>query len=433
MNAYYTILLTQGGFEVLSRIKRIVTSGIKSIYEEKFPIIEGIDHFPTETRKTRRALLALVPSAWLAAVKQFPNIQMFNYIGLTYEVVKALNENGYVVDIVHYAKSHVPKRDYELYIGHGGNSRTTIENLNPATPIFQYVSGAYWEAFNRESAERYQRFADSRKLKQVPEFRRAVDSSVNGEQYLADHADCLITINCPRMVDTFGELQNKFFFTGFGAYPDEAIHVIPADRDFSEGRKGFIYVGGTNGNIQKGLDVLLEAFSRCPDLRLYIYCRVEEEVLSNYKGELSLGNIHYIYHLKHPQLRRRLQRILKKVNFTVHVPINSGMGTAFMGSLAHGFIPSGYVDLPPHGDCSVVTDNWDVDSIMDCITRASRMPADWCEVAHGKVIDLYQEICGTESLRTKLREAFSDEHTSQLRARKRQGPQGKSDESPRAV
>lgn len=345
---------------------------------------------------------------------------MFNYFGLTYELIKALNENGYVVDIVHHAQNHVPKRAYDLYIGHGGNSRQTIENLTPGTPIFQYVSGAYWEAFNRESAERYQRFADSRKLPKAPEFRRAVDSTVSGEQYLANHADCLLAINCPRMVETFGNLKDKFFFTGFGAYPDEALHVDPAKRDYSKGRTGFIYVGGTNGNVQKGLDVLLEAFSRQPDLHLYIYCIVEEEVLSNYKKELSLGNIHYIYHLKHRLFGKRLERILRNVNFTVHAPINSGMGTAFMGSLGHGFIPTGYVDLPPHEDCSVLTDHWDVDSITDCITRASRMPATWCEAAHGKVIQLYREICGTESLRAKLKEAFSAEHVEKIRSRKKE-------------
>jgi hypothetical protein len=343
---------------------------------------------------------------------------MFNYVGLTYEMVKALNENGYVVDIVHFAENHIPTRYYDLYIGHGGNCRPTIDKLHPETPIFQYVSGAYWEEFNRESAARYERFAKSRKLKVVPEFRRAVDGTVDGEQYLADQADCLLAMDCPRMVETFGALKSKFFFTGFGSYPDESLRIIFGKRDFSAGRNGFIYVGGTNGNIQKGLDVLLEAFSIRPDLHLYIYCRVEDEILSNYKSELSLNNIHYIYHLKHPLLSGRLQSILQKVNFSVHAPINSGMGTAFMGSLAHGFIPAGYVDLPPCEDCSVVTDDWSVESIAACITRASEMTEEWCKDAHVRTIAFYQAICGTESLRTKLKEAFSDAHTSQLRALK---------------
>jgi len=49
------------------------------------------------------------------------------------------------------------------------------------------------------------------------------------------------------------------FIRGWAAYVEDDL--IVKDRDFDEGRKGFIYVAGTGGNIQKGLDLLLETFA----------------------------------------------------------------------------------------------------------------------------------------------------------------------------
>ena len=377
-----------------------------------------IDHFPTPKPKSKRALIAFSPDAWLIAKSDYPNIKLFNFYGLTYEIVRALNLNGYIVDITSMKQEHTPAKTYDLFLGHGGKCRTTIERLPQRTPIFQYVSGSHWQGFNIESEERYARYAESRRVPKPSSFIRDLTPILEGENFLAESADVFLTINCPRMVETFGSLKRKFFFTGFGAYPDEALAVPFAKRNFEKGKKGFLYVAGSGGNIQKGLDILLEAFTRCPTLHLYIYCKVEEEVLSTYRKELDLPNIHFIYHLKQPFFRKCLTDLLREINFTIHAPINSGIGTAFMGSLAHGYIPVGYVDLPPHGDCSVNRENWSVDSITDCITEAGEKSSDWCRAAHKQVLTLYNEICGTESLRAKLEEAFSDPHVDAVKRKK---------------
>lgn len=384
----------------------------------RIPIIENIDHFPTNPPKERHALLMLAPEAWLAAVEQYPDIRLFNYYGLTYEIVKALNEHGYKVDIADLTSELVPNKRYDLFIGHGGRCRTIIDNLLPECVIFQYVSGAYWKGFNEESRQRYDRFAKSRGITAPDKFRRDLSELLEGEEYLLHKADCLFTLNCPRMIATFGDYRSKFFFTAFGAYIDPVLFIPPDERQHEHGRTNFIYVGGTGGNIQKGMDVLIEAFASTPELHLFIYCKVEDEVTRHYRKELALPNIHYVYHYRYSIFSNSLKRLMRRISFSVHAPINTGMGTAFMGTMGLGLIPVGYVDLEDDPECTVLTSNWDVESIAACIRRAAGKDATWCENASSKIIRVHEKICGTASLRASFNQLFSDGNVTAVRQRR---------------
>lgn len=389
----------------------------------RIAIIENIDHFASPQNKVKNALLTLDPSAWLAALKEYPNIRLFNYIGLTFEIVKALNEAGYKVDIVDLTREHSPTKSYDLLIGHGGKCRRIIEDLASNSVIFQYVSGAHWKFFNEESKQRYERFAKSRNIETPKKYVRDLSDILDGEEYLLQSADCLFTINCPRMINTFGGHRDKFFFTGLGAYLDSALMITSVQRNHVAGRRNFIYVGGTGGNVQKGMDILIEAFAKNPGLHLHIYCKVEKEIVENYKKELSLPNIHYVYYLRYPIFSGMRKRLLQKVSFSVHAPINTGLGTAFMGTMGLGLIPVGYVDLAENAECTVLTDHWDVDSIANCISEASEKSVEWCVNASTQITKEYERLCGTESLQSKFKELFSDENVHSLRQRRNVHPQ----------
>jgi hypothetical protein len=395
----------------------------KSGGQSRIPIIEDIDHFSTSTTKVKHALITLDPAAWLTALQQYPDIRLFNYFGLTFEIVKALNEAGYKVDIVDMNREHIPTKQYDLLIGHGGKCRTIIEHLAPNSVIFQYVSGAYWRVFNEESKQRYERFAKSRGIDTQIKYVRDLSELLDGEEYLLQKADCLFFFNCPRTIESFGIHRKKFFFTGFGAYTDPALMISCDERNHNAGRRNFIYVGGTGGNVQKGMDILIEAFAKKPSLHLYIYCKVEKEIIDNYKKELSLPNIHYVYFLRYPIFSSIRKRLLQKISFSVHAPINTGLGTAFMGTMGLGLIPVGYVDLAENAECTVLTDHWDVDSIANCISQASEKSIEWCVNASTQITKEYECLCGTESLRSKFKELFSDENVHALRQRRNVHPQ----------
>jgi hypothetical protein len=100
-----------------------------------------------------------------------------------------------------------------------------------------------------------------------------------------------------------------------------------------------------------------------------------------FRKELSSPNVHYIYHYRVGLLRKRLRTILKRVNFTITAPIDTGIGTAFLGSLGIGLIPVGYVDMPCTPANSHLTGSWRIESLASNIREASRMPVEWCQQA----------------------------------------------------
>ena len=120
--------------------------------------IENIDHFKTHSPTSKRALISLTAVAWLMALREYPRIKQFNVSGLTYIMVKVLNEYGYTVDIVDRTRSDFqPTKRYDLFIGHQGRQTALVDLMEKnQTLILQYVSTAYWKEFLLQSMERYE-------------------------------------------------------------------------------------------------------------------------------------------------------------------------------------------------------------------------------------------------------------------------------------
>ena len=353
------------------------------------PPVEDIRTFCTGT-PSKRALLSLSPSAWRTAQAQSPSIQFFNLAGFTHEVTKSLNEKGCSVDIVDAgARNFEPLKHYDFYLGHAGNTRSIIERLHPGTFVMQFASGSYWKEFNRMSQERYDNFCRRKGLPPVRDFVRSLSGTEDGEEFLARRADASFNAG-PRTVATFAGVSRNMPLLYLGSYVQKDLLVN--DRDFEAGRRNFIYVAGTGGNIQKGMDLLLEAFARMPELNLYIYCKVEDEVSKACQRELALPNIHYVYHYSRSFLRRRMRDLLKRINFTVGAAINTGPTTAMLGSLGLGLIPVGYIDIEAEDSNSVLVDSFEIETLMVAARTASEKSAEWCRRASRETLERFQRL-----------------------------------------
>lgn len=320
-----------------------------------------------------KALIVLSPTAYLRAKQNHPNIKLFNFDGLSYTLVKVLNEAALKVDIVDLRSPSFPADDYDLVIAHGGPIGGIIDSIPSTTPVLQYVAGLYWKEFNRQTRERYARF----------EKRFGVAESIvparhnNGQEENMDRlllrSDVCFTADLPRLVSLFGRYGSKFRAVGLGAYVDEEFALACSRSKPRDRRDKFIYVAGTRGNIQKGLDVIVEAFSHVPNADLFIYCQVEEEVSNHAADLLNLPNVHYIYHWRFKPFRSRLTKILQSCDFTIHAPIDTGVGTAFMGAVGAGLIPVGYFDASEDFEGAVLARSWQPLDLAESIRAASAL------------------------------------------------------------
>jgi glycosyltransferase involved in cell wall biosynthesis len=353
--------------------------------------IEGIRTFcPLGVEPAKRALISLAPFAWITALAESPNIRFFNICGLTYEMVKALNTKGYSVDIVDCGiPGFEPQKGYDVFLGHGGHTRSILDSLPTDTFVLNYASGAYWKEFNRMSQERYDDFCRRKGLPSVRNFQRSLRGTEEGEEYLVRRADATF-LSGPRTVATFNGIVKGVYLLYLGACIEKDYLVD--DRDFNAGRNNFVYVAGTGGNVQKGMDLILEAFARMPDLHLYIYCKVEEEVRRAYRRELALPNIHFVLHYSKGPLRSQMKKLLKKINFTIGAPMDTGPGTALLGSMGLGLIPVGYIDIEAEESNSVLTNYCSIESLTDSIRQASEKSAAWCREASRQTLDRFQRL-----------------------------------------
>jgi len=388
----------------LTFVKRIIFKKIIQKKNIQTNYIDEIDYFYKNTEKSKLAILTLPVISWLNAVQSYPNIKKFNTDGLVFEIIKSLNYNGYKVTLIDLNFFYLPTKKIDLCIAHGGKSAKIVKELPKETIVLQYLSGMQWEEFNKLSKYRYSDFIKKRKIKNNIEIKRSIMGREKGEQYLNDRANYLFTLFTPHIIKQFSNYQNKLFNSGYGSYPDKLFQLNLNEKNFEQGRTNFIYVAGTGGNIQKGLDLLLEAFSKTPHLNLYIYCEVEEEIIKYCKKELSNKNIHYIYHWRFPVYHNRLKNLLKRTNYTIHACYHLGIGTAFMGSMATGLIPVGSLDLLPDNDWNIIVDSWDVVDLVKVIKEASQKSPEWCKQAAVKTIAYSKENWSVEHFSKKMDE-----------------------------
>ena len=387
VNAYYRSVLYEYFPSLADKWRRKFISGKQAATSRQ---AVNIDQF-LEKSARGHVLVVLSQAAWFGAIQAGPSLKFFNIKGLTLEVVKAFNELGYLVDIVDWNSpgGALPRNSYAAVFAHGPYCKGIIEALPPETVVIHYASGAYWKEFNKMSQERYEAFAARNSLPVARDFIRSLSGTEDGEEYLARRANHTF-LSGPRTVATFEGICQDMTLLYLGSYVDNSLRDI--DRDYEAGRKNFIYVAGSGGNIQKGMDILIEAFSQTPDLHLYIYCLLEDEVLAAYKDKLALPNIHYIYHLRFSIFKKALLRKLALINFSVTAPIDTGPGTAMLGSIGIGLIPVGYADIEGTDQDSCLTSDWKIPAIITCVRAASEKSAQWCERASRLNLEKYEKL-----------------------------------------
>ena len=251
---------------------------------EKDGVVLHYTKFLKKSHKPRRALLSYLSQPIIDDLHNIPTTR-FSSDGIVTGWAKALNELGYIVDVINWDdQSFVVDQDYDLLVFHGAHNFEHLKKFaNHFKKSIYFSTGSYWKFHNDQEDKR---FADFKKRRGIDLPRDRYIDAPEEEAY--KFADGLVLLGDSSMATTY-PYRNTFTINN-ASYPDP--HFDETEKDYITAKSNFLYFAGS-GNIHKGLDLLIEAFASL-EANLYVVGRLDEAVMKAYKKELSSPNFHVI-------------------------------------------------------------------------------------------------------------------------------------------
>jgi len=246
------------------------------------------------------------------------------------EIARTFLDRGFSVDVIDYDDaSFVPKKDYTVFIDIHSNMERLAPMLSKDCLKILHATGSHWKFQNdaeqaRVAAIRARRGASLRPRRIVPPS-RAIEL-----------ADCMTLLGNAVTASTFA----------FAGKPIHKLHVsspvtFPWDesKDFEAAKKRFVWFGGP-GLILKGLDIVLEAFSKMPELHLTVCGPVENEKDFSREYEKELYGTPNIRTLGMVGLMSdEFAEVRRSVGSLVYPSASEGQSTGVVVCMHGGLIP----------------------------------------------------------------------------------------------
>jgi hypothetical protein len=346
-----------------------------------------------------RALVAYLSFPLLAPAALRDRVKFSNR-GIAQEIVRGLNELDYSVDVISFEnRSWVPKRKYDLFIGHAAVSFARLASQLPEdTARIYFSTGLYWREANERLACRLRNLASRRGI--VLPANRAASEGEEEANRLADGIMCI---------------GNKAVAESYSGFPNvvaikNAVYPIAWEgwrtKDFEAGRKHFLFFAG-RGNVLKGLDLLLEAFWGT-DMHLHVCQHVEEEFWAAYGRECAKRpNIHVYGNVR---MRSQLfESLAKRCNWVISATCTEGQPGAVLECMGYGLIPilpdAANIDVDREWGLEIA--KCDVDGVRNAASAASEIHAAQCRAMAEKVVEVVRGGYAADDFRRNFKAAVS--------------------------
>lgn len=257
----------------LTRVLRRSARGFEKLHEKQTSVV----HLRPEGTPTGHAILYYLTDPWL-----YPKSRDTHYHTNRWEcavIAETFVEAGYSVEVVDYlAKYHRPRRDCSFVIDTEHSLEAIADQLSGSCTKIYHAPTTHWLHWNRAELRRLHLIQQRRGVALLP--RRQLPPNRGIE--LADL--------CTYVGNSF--TGDTYRFAG------KPLHRIPIStvtteerlpsRDIARIRKRFLWFGSV-GVVHKGLDLVLEAFARMPDLELSIAgaIHLDTDFVKAYDQELN--------------------------------------------------------------------------------------------------------------------------------------------------
>lgn len=273
---------------------------------------------------------------------------------------------GYSVEVVdHNNDDYVPPKDCCVAIDLHGQLERWNPFLSKTCIRILHATGAHWLTANQAELERLIAIRERRGSVLLP--RRQAASSRSAA--LADH---IVVLGNEYTMDSFAFAKKPITRIPISSAYEFAW---PKERDFSEAKKNFLWVG-SYGMVHKGLDLVLEAFAQMPELSLTVCGRPEKEAdfFQLYAKELKhISNIHFQGWIDMGSAE--FLEIAKTHAGIIYPSCSEGGGGSVIHCMHAGMIPictrEASVDL---GDFGLLIKNGTVEAVMEAAQAFALLP-----------------------------------------------------------
>lgn len=286
----------------------------------------GYDRYLRKPR-SGRALLSYVPEPVRDELNG-DRTTSFSNQGIANAIPRALNELGYVVDIVSWDDIQFrPRRRYDLLVQHGGaNFAQLSAGLRSSVPVVYFSTGNYWRLHNALSERRSTDFERRHGIRRSPDRWIAAP-----EEEALLRADGIIALGSDWIRESYGPFPHVFPID-IGVFPPER-HV---DRDLAAARDHVLFFSGP-GNLHKGLDLALEAFAGLAQ-HLHVVTWIDPDFIAVFEPLLRQSpNIHVHGHI--PLRSDRFYELVSTCAFAIAPTASDGQPGSLLECINNGLIP----------------------------------------------------------------------------------------------
>lgn len=299
--------------------KRIFTSFAKYV------VLKHVNHSQFE----KKCLLIYITKPFVKYTKaSHPNYYEAKAI------VSVLNNLGYDIDVVFFSNEKFNKFEkYDLIIGLGDCfDNSIIKCKNNAVRIYYATGANFIDSFENE----VKRWIDlyDKKGTVISPSRFGMPKNLQLAIQSMKRVDGIITVGGEWCASTYSMWGKKIYQVG--VIPFMHYSNMDMNRDISECKNNFLWLGG-KGLVHKGLDIVLETFSRLPDHNLYIACNYEKGFFEKYINELNMENIHYMGFINTSS--EKFFELSNRCAYTIGASCSEGTCTSIVTCMYTGLIP----------------------------------------------------------------------------------------------
>lgn len=327
----------------------------------------GVVRMPAVGKKKGIVLLSYITEPFTKAPWQKLSNLHTNYWEC-YEMARLFSERGYGVDIINWDNhTFVPRENYRVCIDIQNNLERLVKFLPKDCKKVMHIVTSHGDFQNDAELKRLAALKDRRGIALSPH--RQMLSTRDPEI-----ADYLEGLGNETVHATYAQFNKPIF-----SIPISAVKFFdfPECKDFGAARKNFLWFGG-GGAVLKGLDLVLEAFSKSPDLTLHICGPVaaEKDFALAYTKELY-ETPHIYYHGRIDVASDLFKKITDACGALIYPAFSEGASGAVVQAMHTGVVPilTPQTGIYEDAGCIVVNEPT-VDSVITAVRAFAALPAE---------------------------------------------------------